>query len=213
KWHTNRWKAYLKYKKFNPLALPLSILGTAAIIPMVLKLNQLYKYFFPVMEKLKSLSRPLFAVNSHFDIILLLLTVCITPAVCEEALFRGYFQRTLERRWKIFIAIPVSGLLFALFHKSPLGLPVLTVVGIYLGLLFYAFDSLWISMFTHLLYNALIIAVTNIPAAQMPLVFNSSGSVKNTVFISSVVTFLLITVLIIILFPGKRHRKSYIKQE
>jgi membrane protease YdiL (CAAX protease family) len=59
-------------------------------------------------------------------------------------------------------AIALQAVLFALFHMSPLSIVALAFVGVYLGFLFERTGTIYASMTAHGLYNATIIAVTNL---------------------------------------------------
>ena len=96
----------------------------------------------------------IFTAHSPGEFIWLVFVVAVTPAICEEILFRGYVQRTMERgmgRKAIFVA----GIAFGLFHFSPFGLAVLAVMGIVLGYFYHRSRSLYPSMAAHFTNNFL----------------------------------------------------------
>lgn len=81
----------------------------------------------------------------------------LTPAVCEEHLFRGFLLSGLrqDRGGGRFWAILVSGLLFGAFHYSLYRQPVTSLLGFALGYLAWESRSLWPGILFHLLHNGL----------------------------------------------------------
>ena len=86
----------------------------------------------------------------------------LTPALCEEHLFRGFLlsglrqDRASGKVWGIL----VSGLIFGAFHYSLYRQPVTSLLGFALGYLAWEARSLWPGMLYHLLYNGLVVAAT-----------------------------------------------------
>jgi membrane protease YdiL (CAAX protease family) len=80
----------------------------------------------------------------------------VSPAVCEELLFRGFILFALEPLGGA-AAITLSGLMFALMHGSIIALPVHLILGVTLGLLAYGTNSLPLAMAYHFTYNTLLV--------------------------------------------------------
>ena len=91
--------------------------------------------------------------NNIFEIILVIITVAITPAICEEFFFRGFVQKSFEFKLKPFWAIFVTAFVFGLYHFNPYGLLPLIVIGMYLGFAVYLSDSIIVSIVLHFLNN------------------------------------------------------------
>lgn len=81
------------------------------------------------------------------------LTMGVVPAVCEEWMFRGFFQRGMEgfgeRR-----AVLVSGVLFGLFHFDFQRFAAQTLLGLVIAYVVYRSGSLFGGMLLHFLHNA-----------------------------------------------------------
>ena len=82
--------------------------------------------------------------------------VCVTPAICEETLFRGYVQRTLERRIGA-RSLFVAGILFGLYHMRPLDLISLSLFGIMVGFFAYRSKSLLPGIAAHFTNNLIVV--------------------------------------------------------
>jgi len=83
---------------------------------------------------------------------LALLVIGMTPALCEELLFRGLLLPSLERLGTR-CALLLSGLLFALMHGQITALPAHLLLGFVLGLLLVGYGSLLAPMIFHATYN------------------------------------------------------------
>ena len=72
--------------------------------------------------------------------------------MCEELLFRGFVLAAWETRGTRF-AIGVTAALFMLLHGNILGLPVYLALGLLIGYLVYALDSIYAGIVFHTVYN------------------------------------------------------------
>ncbi|MGM0507046.1 MAG: CPBP family glutamic-type intramembrane protease, partial [Bacteroidota bacterium] len=82
-----------------------------------------------------------------------LLHIALVPSICEEILFRGYVQGSLERSWGVMPAIWISGLLFGLFHLQLTNLLPLAGLGVLLAVLTWKSGSLLPAITAHLVNN------------------------------------------------------------
>jgi membrane protease YdiL (CAAX protease family) len=87
------------------------------------------------------------------EMILVIITISIVPAICEEVMFRGYIQRSFGFKFKPHIAAILTAVFFALYHFNPYGLIPLTIIGLYLGFAAYTSQSLFIPIILHFLNN------------------------------------------------------------
>lgn len=87
------------------------------------------------------------------EMILVIITISIVPAICEEVMFRGYIQRSFGFKFKPHIAALLTALFFALYHFNPYGLIPLAIIGFYLGFAAYTSQSLVIPIIIHFLNN------------------------------------------------------------
>jgi uncharacterized protein len=195
KWHTQQISEYFRYDHLHIPGILLSVLGVVFIIPAVFIISQFFFSFFPVFEKLSEISEPLLKTGSLAETLFVLFVISITPAVCEEAIFRGYFQRTLQRKIPFPWHFIISGFVFALFHQQPLSLLSLFLVGVYLGYIYYCYSSIYVSMAAHCIYNAIVIFIYN---SENPpaFLFTGEGNFHPSVVFFSLVFFLLVVYLI-----------------
>jgi sodium transport system permease protein len=87
------------------------------------------------------------------------LVVAITPAICEEVLFRGFILNGLRRLGAV-PAIGISALLFGIAHASIYRLLPTFFLGVVFGLIVWRTGSLLSSIVAHALNNGLMATMT-----------------------------------------------------
>ncbi len=99
-----------------------------------------------------------------------LAAVLLAP-ICEEAVFRGYLQRTLALRRTPAAAVTLAALLFALRHLDPVRFPALALLGGLFGWVAWRSGSIWPAVAAHLANNAAAAgAALLLPSAADPAV-------------------------------------------
>lgn len=158
---TPRVGAFLRLRRPEVLPLLAAVAGAICLVPVVQLLSDVNR-LLPMPSWLVELERSqlvlLEAVLGSADAWLLnLLLLAVTPAICEELLFRGYFQRQVGRVVSVRTAILLSGILFGLYHlRLTQALP-LSVLGIYLAYVVWRTDSLVTGIVVHFVYNGLLV--------------------------------------------------------
>jgi membrane protease YdiL (CAAX protease family) len=161
RWHTPESAAYLHLRTPSVRGMILTLLGVLASLPVVELLSRWTYVFFPVFRQLSRLGVSLFAMKSLPQAALVVVAVAVTPGICEELLFRGYFQTTLMRRFSPIATVLISGVLFSLFHQSVFTMFGLLVVGLFLGYAYMRTGSLYVTVAAHFLYNLTVLIMTN----------------------------------------------------
>lgn len=95
----------------------------------------------------------LLRANNIYEAALIVLVVAIVPALSEEAMFRGFVQRSFEIKMKPFYAALITAIFFGLNHFNPYGLIPLIILGLYFGYAAYMSDSIFIPIILHFLNN------------------------------------------------------------
>ena len=198
-WHTRAIGAYLGYRAPPAIDLALAAAGAVAMVPLAGLLSAWYYHFFPVLRQISRASSLLLSARTPGQAALVVFTIAVTPAICEEALFRGYFLRTLGRRMGPLAAITLSGVVFALYHRSPLSLLSLVLAGVYLGFVYQRTGSLYVSMACHFLYNLTIIALTNLRGSVFLLAEDLDG---RSLLVAGAATAVLAAMVVLIFLRG-----------
>jgi len=111
-----------------------------------------------LIEKLRPVVTPAAGTGGFA---LALLVTAVTPAICEEALFRGPILRGLRTRLSPVGAAVLTGLLFGLFHGSVWRFVPTAALGVALSAIALAADSIVPAMVAHFANNAILIALAN----------------------------------------------------
>ena len=97
----------------------------------------------------------------------LILMVALTPALCEELLFRGYVQSRLARVFPPVLGVLFSSIVFAAFHMDPVHVIAVVPLGLFLGWLSWQSESLFPAILAHFVNNLVSVLATIIaPAAD-----------------------------------------------
>ena len=91
-------------------------------------------------------------------LLLTLFLMALTPAICEEALFRGPILRGLRARLSPAGAAILTGLLFGIYHLDSWRLLPTAILGVALSGIALASDSIVPAMVAHFVNNACLIA-------------------------------------------------------
>lgn len=79
--------------------------------------------------------------------------VSIVPAIVEEALFRGYVQSRLLRRWPAFFAIAFTSVMFSAAHVDPQHVIAVFPLSVWLGIVAWRAGSIWPAVACHFANN------------------------------------------------------------
>ncbi len=115
---------------------------------------------FKKMEDEAQQTTNMFLSTKSFGTFLInLLVIALIPAVGEELLFRGIFQRIFHEWSKnIHIAIFLSAFIFSAMHMQFYGIIPRLLLGALFGYLFYWSQDLWLPIIAHFLNNSLAIS-------------------------------------------------------
>jgi membrane protease YdiL (CAAX protease family) len=152
RWHSTNVVSYLRFKKISIVEIVLAIAVTACVVPVNKYIGEFFMERLHVPDFLSRINAQVFTSYSYEELLWVLVVVCVTPAICEELLFRGYVQRTLERKLGI-KSIFITGIIFGLYHMQPINLLSLSLLGILFGFFFYRSQSVFPSMAAHFTNN------------------------------------------------------------
>ncbi len=94
---------------------------------------------------------------SGTDLWLLMILIAVVAPLAEELFFRGMLYPLLRRRWSLWPAILLNGLLFALIHVLPPLLPGLFLVGVVLAWVREKSGSIVPCILLHALQNGIVL--------------------------------------------------------
>ncbi len=95
-------------------------------------------------------------MNGLLELMLNLLIVAATPAICEELLFRGVMQKELNKHLRNpHVGIIIVSIVFSAIHMSVEGFPARFLLGLVLGYTYHFTKNLWYPILLHLFNNGL----------------------------------------------------------
>jgi sodium transport system permease protein len=87
--------------------------------------------------------------------VLVFFILAVTPAVCEELLFRGILLSSLKERISAKSAMIVVAIIFGIYHLQIFRLVPTALLGFYLTYIVYKTGSIYLGMFGHMLNNSI----------------------------------------------------------
>ncbi len=164
---TNDLKGTFRLNIPNPLLVMLAILGIILIQPVLQGYMSVQNYALDhipyIQESLKQLkslfdmveqaTMKIVRAYSPLEFAVVVFVISLTPAICEEMLFRGFVMKNLEKISKASVVIFLTGFLFALYHLEPFNLIPLIMLGSFLAFVVYYSNSIYVGMLCHFLNN------------------------------------------------------------
>jgi sodium transport system permease protein len=114
----------------------------------------------PPKEILEQLRKALLPDDGSRSLAMIFFMTALTPAICEEAFFRGPILRGLASRLSGNVAIVLTGLLFGLFHVDVWRLLPTSLLGMMLGWIAWNTGSIIPSIAAHGINNAVLLTLS-----------------------------------------------------
>lgn len=143
------------------------MMGAAALVG-VMELGAWHNKVLPVPPELQEAFAGLFADgDTPLGLLKLLLIVAVTPALCEEILFRGVLYSGLKGRMHPVAVLILVGLLFGVFHLSIHRFASTAFLGVVLTYFVWRTGSIWPGVLVHALVNgtSILLATEHVPDA------------------------------------------------
>jgi sodium transport system permease protein len=145
-----------------------ALLLIAGATPAAWFVGWLQTFFLPIPWEILEGLEDLVTADSAGRLIWLLLLLAVTPALCEEVVFRGVLlagTRSLDP-WRFIL---LNGALFGAFHLSSQTvirfLPTASL-GIVIAWAVWRTASIWIGVLMHLVNNASIVVLASVPSSR-----------------------------------------------
>ena len=104
-----------------------------------------------------------------------------SAGICEEVMFRGVIQRSLERLG-VFWSILITGFIFGLFHMDFQKLLGTFLLGVLIGFIVYRTNSLFAGMFAHFTNNSLAVIISSLASKITKTTQVQTGETLNDAF-------------------------------
>lgn len=144
-----------RIRKLNPVHAGLIFLISLTAYPVALMLNNVMAYLLQFIGEVPSMPIP--KPGNLQELVVSMLVVAVSPAICEELLHRGLLLTAYERRGSI-KGIVFTAIFFGIFHFEPTNLLGPIFLGLLIGYYVVRTNSIFAGMLAHFFNNA--IAVT-----------------------------------------------------
>ena len=159
----------------------------------------LYQFFPDSFEQMNSgLAETLMGDN----MLVSLLIVAITPAICEEMMFRGFIYAGFRSKYKKWTAIILVSFIFGVYHTSLIRLVPTMMLGVCFAMIVYYTDSIFPAMVMHCLNNAIGVIAMYKPGfleENFPLIFSENSTIMSD--------FILCIISVVMVFAGVKILK------
>ncbi len=125
----------------------------------------------------KVIVEPVPVGNNGLELLLSIIVIAGSAAICEEFLFRGVVQRGVEA-FGPFRAILMAAFLFSLTHLDFQKILGTFLLGVLIGFIVYRTNSLYCGMFAHFTNNAIAVIVGYISNKLLGVIQKSENMVK-----------------------------------
>jgi len=169
-----------------------------------------------IFDTLEASTEKLVTADSIPEFIMIVIVIAVTPAICEEFLFRGLVFKNFEKIISPGKAIFFTGFLFALFHFHPFNLIPLTVLGIYLTLIVYHSGSIYTAIAVHFINNFISALAVYIYGTEMlgsDAVAKMTGSEQNELLIYGIISFIGFMIIIYLIKKNSAVRSAPVINE
>lgn len=172
------------------------------------------KTFFDTLNKMVDATYSnLLSASNIFELGFVVLVVAIVPAISEEAMFRGFVQRSFELKLKPYFAIFLTAIFFSAYHFNPYGFVPLFILGAFFGFTAYMSRSLVIPVFLHFLNNFSAVLLYHIVGDDE--LIKSDAAIKGDELSSYLIMLVVLTLLFIFLIAiiNKYYSQKTLTQE
>jgi uncharacterized protein len=141
--------------RFNRLGVTPALIIAAISVPayfVAMALNSLVIYWLELIGNIPPQALPV--PRNLNDLLIGVLVISVSPAVCEEILHRGLILKAYEKRGSM-KAVVVTAAFFGLFHLDPTNLLGPIFLGILIGYYVIRTNSIFAGMLAHFLNNTI----------------------------------------------------------
>lgn len=138
---------------FRRIRLDWALLASIPLLAVLLWANQAYHEFIVSLFDIKDADRLENLLLGSMPFPLLLISICVFPAIFEEIGFRGVIQERLVRVAGFTLGILITSILFVALHFNILSAPYLLLLSIFLCWVRARTASIYPSIIIHFLHN------------------------------------------------------------
>lgn len=155
-------------------------------------------FFFP--DGMAELSGAMNDIFTSVPMLIAYLIVAVMPAICEEALHRGFILTSMKVIRKEWVIVIVMGLIFGIFHLDPYRFAATAILGMAITYVMIRTQNILMAALFHLVNNSLSVIMSFVSAslpnapqqAETSAVLSSTASIGSYLIIGAIVPFLIL---------------------
>jgi membrane protease YdiL (CAAX protease family) len=156
-------------------------------------------------EEANKMIRFMLSERTPKQLFLNLIFIALTAGIGEELFFRGILQRLFIRMFNSpWVGIILTAILFSAIHMQFMGFIPRVIMGILLGAIYWYSGSLWVAIFAHFFYDAILIVI----AYFNPQILNSNAADASIINTSSLAVLALISAILVALLLWQMKKAS-----
>ena len=167
----------------------------------------LYQFFPESFDQMNSgLAETLMGDN----VLISFLIVAVTPAICEEMMFRGFIYSGFRSKYRKWSAIVLVSFIFGVYHTSLIRLIPTMMLGICFAMIVFYTDSIFPAMVMHCINNAVGVIGMYKPGLleeTFPLIFGQNSTILSDLILG-IISVVMVYAGIKILKICERDRKA-----
>lgn len=138
-----------------------SLLGVLVFFYNVVVTTSLISVF-GVSEAVEEANNLVTSMSGTLEGFLLLAVALILAGVCEEFIFRGFLQTSIDKKYPFWASLLVSSFAFGILHFDPQGVYIISafMTGLLLGYLYKRWDSYVVPAVAHASMNLIVLAIS-----------------------------------------------------
>lgn len=161
-WYTKKdMKETFSLKVPGPVLILGAVLAEAGGYVLVILISNLFAGLFP--QDIETVNESMEMILDGAGFVPALLVIGLAPAICEEALFRGYFLSASKKRLSPAAAVVIGAAVFGIYHLSLVKFFTTGFLGLLLCYVVYRTGSIVLSAIMHFLNNSIAVAAMFYP--------------------------------------------------
>lgn len=190
------------------IALTIFLEGYLLLQSLIPLPNEIKNLLIQIEKLINETFKQLLSVKSNWDYIFIFFTIAVTPAICEEILFRGFVLSSFNLKYDNLKSVVITGFIFGLFHFNFTSTIALIAIGIYLSYLTYRTGTIVSSMIAHLTNNTVMLLIYFVYPESMEASANISDSTDFANIFYIMILSLLSFYFIVINLPKKEMENN-----
>ncbi len=162
-----------------------AVLMGLSLIVLTDEMERLITIFLPMPDNLADMMKPLY-VSGFMEWLIVLTGSVVIASVAEEALFRGFFQVSLEKKGDVTRAVVLTSVSWTIIHMNPYWAIQIFFMGIFLGYIAQQVNSIRPAILIHAMNNLLALLVINFGVGPDIPYYSLNGHVAPWVLVIAV---------------------------